>query len=572
MTSGIAAISTDEALQRLTSADAPFATVITEIDGVPTRVYRSAPTDVRALFLDCTRWGDRVYVYFEDEALTYQELGRDVPALANALHRQFGIGKGDRIAICMRNYPEWAVAFWSILLLGAIVVPVNSWGTAAEIGYVLNHSGAKIVFADGERLERVGSIAASTVLDAIIAVRADGVGSELVRRYEDLIAASEEDVLAPEPRLNPDDPATIIYTSGTTGRPKGAVATHRNIISAVINASFNGALSHLRRTGQVPVPDPRASPPAYLFGVPLFHVGGCNAGLVATLASGASLVLMYRWTADRALELIEKLKVTAIGAVPTMIWQLLDHPDFARYDTSSLASAAIGGAAAGRELHERLSARLPGVVAATGYGATETSGGCTYNGGLDYALRPTSVGVPAPIVEVKCIDERGRVVPPGEAGELCFRGGCVLRRYWNDTEATAATFRDGWFHSGDIGLIDDEGRVTILDRAKDMIIRGGENIYTIEVEDALMAHPGVQAAAVFGVPDRVLGEIVAAVVQVRQGTIVSSEELAEFVSARLARFKVPTNLVVTNRELPKNETGKILKRVLREQMFDARQI
>jgi long-chain acyl-CoA synthetase len=323
----------------------------------------------------------------------------------------------------------------------------------------------------------------------------------------------------------------------------------------------------MRQTGELLVPDPTRPPAVYLSGGPLFHVGGCNSGLAATMAGGGCLVLMYKWDAGRALDLIETLGINGFGAVPTMVWQLLEHPDFGNHDLSSLASMAIGGAAAGPELHARIREKLPHVVPATGYGATETSGGCTFNGGLDFALVPASVGVPAPVLDVKCVDETGSELGIGAPGELCLRGPSVLQAYWNDPAATAATFRDGWFHSGDIASIDADGRISILDRAKDMVIRGGENVYSIEVENAILGHRDVLAAAVFGLPDQVLGEIVAATVQVRPGAQVSGEEIEGFAAGRLARFKVPSVIRLTEEDLPKNETGKILKRVLRQQLI-----
>jgi long-chain acyl-CoA synthetase len=541
-----------------------------EIDGLSLRVYEHAPRDVRTLFDNCEKWPDRPYIHFEEEILTFGDLNRDAPVLAGALYHRFGIRKGDRVAIVMRNYPEWAVSFWATILLGAVVVPVNAWGTGPEMAYVLGHSGAEVIIADAERLERLSPHFRDLKVRAIVAVRAPDVKGDLVHAYAELVDAHRNSLSAPNPNLSPDDMATILYTSGTTGRPKGAVSTHRNIVSAIVNGTFNGALSHMRKTGMQLSPDPIALPPKYLNGVPLFQVGGCNSGLAASMAGGASIVLMYRWNAGKALDLIERLRITGVGCVPTMMWQLLEHSDFAKHDLSSLTSVAIGGAAAGPELHARLTACLPHVVPATGYGATETSGGCTYNGGIDYAMRPTGVGIPAPILDVKAVDNLGREVPPNVAGELCFRGACVLRRYWKDPEASTETFRDGWFHSGDIGSIDEEGRITILDRAKDMVIRGGENVYSIEVEDVLLAHSDVIAAAVFGIPDPMLGENVAATVQVRPGASVAPASLQSFVAGRLARFKVPSLIVVTHDELPKNETGKILKRVLRMQIIGER--
>lgn len=557
----VPAIALADAFQMLTAPGALFATSAVRTGGQIYRTYAQAPATLRDIFCASVHLADRPYLVFEEDRLSYADLHAKVAALAAALRQRFGIGKGDRVAICMRNNPEWAVAYWAAIVLGAIAVPVNAWGTGPELAYVIEHSGAGVIFVDAERFDRLAPHWNALDPLAVIAVRSPAQGGAF--DFDMVVEAFGGAALPPDPGLEPDDDATIFYTSGTTGLPKGAAGSHRNAVSCVISAAFNGALSHVRRTGELP-PASSSQPPPYLYGGPLFHVGGCNSGLAATMYSGACMVLMSRWDAGRALSLIEHLRIGGFGAVPTMVWQLLEHPDFDKFDLTSLTSAAIGGAAAGPELYARLAERLPGVVAATGYGATETSGGCTFNGGLDYAADPASVGIPAPVVDVRIVDEAGSEVASGVAGELCLRGACVVRGYWNDADATAAAFRQGWFHSGDIARVDQTGRITILDRAKDMVIRGGENVYSIEVEDALLAHPDVLAAAVFGLPEKILGEIVAAVVQLRAGSELTESQLQEFVAARIAHFKVPAMLKLTTDELPKNETGKILKRRLRD--------
>lgn len=557
------ALAFEDALRTLTAPGAPFATCDITSSGHACRAYERAPGTLREIFCASAHLADRPYLVFEEDVLSYADLHTQTAAVAAALQQRFGVGKGDRVAICMRNNPEWAVAYWATIVLGAIAVPVNAWGTGPELAYVIEHSGAGVIFVDPERFDRLAPHWNDLDPLAVIAVRSPArVGAF---DFNMIVEEFRDADLPKDPGLGPDDDATIFYTSGTTGSPKGAVGSHRNAVSCVISAAFNVALSHVRRTGELP-PALSIQPLPYLYGGPLFHVGGCNSGLAATMYSGACMVLMSRWDAGKALSLIETMRIGGFGAVPTMVWQLLEHPDFDNFDLSSLVSAAIGGAAAGPELYARLAERLPDVVAATGYGATETSGGCTFNGGLDYAADPASVGIPAPVVDVKIVDDAGVEVAIGQAGELCLRGACVVRGYWDDAEATTAAFREGWFHSGDIARIDRRGRITILDRAKDMVIRGGENVYSIEVEDALLAHPEVLAAAVFGLPDKILGEIVAAVVQVREGSTLCEGQLQEFVAARIAHFKVPATLRLTIEDLPKNETGKILKRRLRDML------
>jgi long-chain acyl-CoA synthetase len=307
---------------------------------------------------------------------------------------------------------------------------------------------------------------------------------------------------------------------------------------------------------------------AYLLSVPFFHATGCHSVLVANLAFGGKIVLMYRWDAGRALELIERECITTFGGVPAMVWQVLDHPDFARRDTSSVRAIGYGGAPAAPELVRRIEAMFPGRTPSNGYGLTETSSVATLNSGQDYLRRPDSVGVPVAVVDVKVVDPAGETLPLGDVGELWIKGPNVVKGYWNKPDATAATFSEGWLHSGDVARLDEEGFVYIVDRAKDMIIRGGENVYCVEVEAALYEHPAVNDAAVIGIPHPVLGEEVGAVVYALPGSEVTEEELRAHVAERLAAFKVPVRVWFRDEPLPRNPAGKILKRDLRTELVD----
>jgi long-chain acyl-CoA synthetase len=304
----------------------------------------------------------------------------------------------------------------------------------------------------------------------------------------------------------------------------------------------------------------------YLLSVPLFHATGCHSMLVANLFFGGKIVLMYKWDPGRALELIERERVTTFGGVPAMVWQVLDHPDFAKRDTSSVRAIGYGGAPAAPELVRRIEALLPGRTPSNGYGMTETSSVATMNSGEDYLRKPESVGVPMAIDDVKVVSPDGTDLGVGEVGELWIKGANVVVGYWNKPEATAASFTDGWVHTGDVARIDEEGFVYIVDRAKDMIIRGGENVYCVEVEAALYEHPAVNDAAVIGLPHQVLGEEVGAVVYVLPGSNVTEEELRAHVADRLASFKVPARIWMRDEPLPRNPAGKILKRDLRNEV------
>lgn len=359
----------------------------------------------------------------------------------------------------------------------------------------------------------------------------------------------------------PQDVATIFYTSGTTGEPKGAVGTHLNICTNLFNLVYAGMSRGVGAAASSTAPALR---PTQLLSVPFFHVTGCHSTLVPALAFGSKIVLMYRWDAERALELIEREQVTSFGGVPTMVWQVLESPDFAKRDTSSVQGIGYGGAPAPPELARRIKEHFPTVSPGNGYGMTETSSLAVGNGGADYMRKPESVGRPAPVNDVMIADEAGNEVATGELGEVCMRGPNVVMGYWNKPEATAETFRDGWLHSGDIGRVDDEGFLFIVDRAKDMVIRGGENVYCVEIETVLYEHPDVSEAAVIGIPHRVLGEEVAAVVKRVPGSSVSEEDLKDHVAQRLAAFKVPVRIDIRDDELPRNAAGKILKRELKD--------
>jgi long-chain acyl-CoA synthetase len=372
--------------------------------------------------------------------------------------------------------------------------------------------------------------------------------------------------LPPDPGIEPDDEATIFYTSGTTGKPKGALGTHRNFTTNMMNLAFSGARSQLRmrsaiEAGEIEPPPPpatTASTPtqnAQLLSVPFFHATGCHSVLQGATVSGSKLVLMHKWNPERALELIERERVTSFGGVPSMVWQVLQSPDFDKRDTSSVQGIGYGGAPAPPELVRKIAEMFPGKLPSNGYGLTETSSMTTSNSGIDYQRKPDSVGPAVAVCEVKVVDD-----------ELWIKGPNVVVGYWNKPEATAASFTDGWLHTGDVARIDDEGFVFIVDRAKDMIIRGGENVYCAEVEAALFEHDAVMDAAVVAVPHQVLGEEVGAVIQLKPGRTATAEELQAHVRERLAGFKVPAHVYFRDDDLPRNPAGKILKRELREEL------
>ncbi|ONF95360.1 class I adenylate-forming enzyme family protein [Sphingomonas jeddahensis] len=566
------AVSLDETYRILTAPGAPFETREEEIRGVRLRTYVAALNDLRQVFDLGRSWGDREFIIYEGERQTYAAHFRAAGQLGRVLHDRLGVRKGDRLVVAMRNLPEWSIAFWAGISIGAVVTPLNAWGLGDELAYGITNSGARVAIVDGDRLQRLAPFVADCALDGLISVRTtDDHGTGAIP-LDDLIGPREgyadlPDVPMPDPGHHTDDPATILYTSGTTGRPKGALGTHRNVLTNVISIAFNNARATIRRGDALPAPDPEAPQRVNLLPVPLFHVTGTNSMLIPTVMAGAKLVLMHKWNPERFLELVEAERVNSTTGVPAMVWQVLESPDFARRDLSSLDSYGYGGAAIAPELTLKFAELFPWFKPGQGYGATETSSVSIGNSAEDYLRHPDSVGLPVPVCDVKVVDANGRELPRGEAGELWIRGPNVVAGYWNNPDATAQCFTDGWYHTGDICRIDDEGFVYLLDRAKDMLIRGGENVYCVEIEDVLVAHPAVMDAAVVGLPHRILGEEVGALVQLRPGASATEAELIAYAAGLLAPFKVPVRIAVRSEEFPRNASGKTLKPVLREQLL-----
>jgi len=550
-----------EAEAVLTAPGARFETATAVVDGRTVRVWKNAPADLRAVLAQSLTFGDRDFLVYEETRLTYDEHYAQVARLAHLLRTRFGVEKGDRVAIAMRNYPEWSVAFFAAAAIGAIVVPLNAWWTGAELAYGLNDSGAVLLIADSERAARLVPAREGLDLRAVLVARglADGALS-----LDDELATVPEQSALPAVDLEPDDPATIFYTSGTTGFPKGAFGSHRNICNNVLSVGFAPARVLVRR-GEA-LPDPETVPQrAILLSVPMFHVTGCHSVLVAGAFGGAKVVLMHRWDPEDALRLIAAEQVNVFGGVPSMAWQVLESPAFSKYDTSSLEGVSYGGAPAAPELVETIGAAVPVAEPGNGWGMTETSSVATHIVGAEYRAKPQSVGRPVAVCDVKTVDDDGQNAPAGQLGELMIAGPNVVKGYWNKPEATAAAFVGGWVRTGDIGWIDEEGFVHVVDRAKDMIIRAGENIYCVEVENVLFEHDAVIDAAIIGLADRILGEEVGAVVQVKPGETLTAAALIEYAAARLAAFKVPIAVEIRSEPLPRNANGKILKDLLREQ-------
>jgi long-chain acyl-CoA synthetase len=551
----------------LTAPGSPFEMDEVEVRGVPLRVWKSAPPSLRAVLESSRERGDELFLVYEDERISFARHFALVATLARRMVEDLGVRKGDRVAIAMRNFPEWSIAFWAATAAGGVAVPLNAWWTAAELEYGLNDSGARVLFCDAERHDRLAPSLTSLGLDAVVVAKPTGALAPEARSFEDVVGEVDAAAELPDVPLEPEDDATIFYTSGTTGFPKGALGTHRNICGNLVSLAFGNARGALRSGADLSALGGGGTQNAYLLSVPFFHATGCHSILVANLAFGGKLVIMYKWDPERALELIERERVTTFGGVPSMVWEVLESPSLEKRDISSVKSIGYGGAPAPPELVRRIEAMFPGRTPSNGYGLTETSSVTTLNSGVDYQRHPDSVGVAVPVVDLQVVDELGEALPLGETGELWIRGPNVVTGYWGKPEATAESFTEGgWFHSGDVARLDEEGFVYIVDRAKDMVIRGGENVYCSEVEAALFEHPAVTDAAVFGVPHQVLGEEVGAVVRLRPGATATVEDLQAHVRQRLAGFKVPAHVWIRDDELPRNPAGKVLKRALKEEL------
>ncbi len=557
----------------LDAPGSPFATTTIDVRGVPIKAYGAAPATMRVLWEASAVHADKDYIVYEDERYTYGQIHAQVRKLAQHLV-DHGVTRHRRVAIAMRNYPEWVVSYWATVSLGAAVVGMNAWWTAPEMEYALNDSEPCVFIGDRERLERLAQMPAQRPMH-VIAVRADADRPADSVTWDEVMASPDPRTLAPA-EIDPDDDATIFYTSGTTGFPKGAQLTHRGSVSNILNlaamtAAINLADQKAIAAGDLEPPAAPAvvRPTVFMAPTPLFHVTACNCLLHPATAAGAKIVFTYKWDPGRALELIEREQVTNFSGVPTMSRELLMHPDWSRRDTSSLQGMGGGGAALQPDLVRKIAEAVTSSAPSTGYGMTETHGIITANASRFFVAKPESCGPAVPTLETKLVDEQGHDLPrrADTVGVLCVRGAVVIKGYLNRPEATADTIRDGWLNTGDIARIDDDGFIYIVDRAKDMVIRGGENVYCSEVETAIYHHDAVAEVAVFGIPDDRLGEEVAAVVVLRPGAELTTEELRHFLSASLAKHKIPSTVWFRSEPIPRNANGKFLKRELRKELL-----
>ena len=550
-------IHTRQIMMQLTGPEGEYPVTQQMIDGIEYPAFTTAAPNLPALFQICLQHGDLEFVVGGDDRFSFREMYFNACRVAHLLKAR-GINKGDRVAVAMRNRPEWIMAYMGALMAGAIVVPMNSWWTGPELDFGLQDCDAKLVFLDRSRLRRLQETSNDTPF-----ISAGGFqerDNELMR----LIAEFPSEPL-PFDHLLPDDDASIMYTSGSTGQPKGAVSTHRAIITTLMTWVLSGVATQVY---QGTFGQEAKHQLAVLATLPLFHVTGCHGQLLCSIIMGRKLVLLRSWVPEQAAKLIEQEHVTNFSGVPTMSMELMNVALEGRYDLSSLEDLMAGGAARPPDQVKLLREVFPNAQPQAGYGLTESNAIGTLNGLDDYMEKPASAGPPtAPLVEMEIRDPDGQTLPTGESGEICIHSAANIRAYWNRPEDTRDTLSDGWLKTGDVGYLDEEGFLFIVDRIKDIVIRGGENISCIEVESAISVHDSVHEAAVFSVPHVRLGETAAAAIFVAPGDSVTGPDIQDWLEGKLAKFKIPEYVLIVQEQLPRLASGKLDKRSSREMLL-----
>ena len=547
---------------KLTAPGAAYEVTTVDVRGQGLRTFANAPRTMTEVWAGTAGFGGRDYLVFGDERISYAQAHATVGSVAAWMVRR-GVGPRDRVAIAMRNYPEWMLIYWACLSIGAAAVGMNAWWVADELAYALADAAPKVVFCDDERHDRLGGWVTRSPAAGIVIVRAGAKPGTTA--WEEVVG---ESATVPLHEPAPDEDACIFYTSGTTGTPKGAQLTHRGCVNTLLGIGFITDLTRMSALSEGEALT-EAPTPVALITTPLFHVTANNSMAHPVTAAGGTLVLMYKWDAGEALRLIEAERVTAMSGVPTMTRELIAHPDALTRDLSSLVTLSGGGAPVPPDLVARVAENDLPMQPSTGFGMTETCGLVTAISGPAYVRRPTSCGRPIPTFEVRIVADDGTEVPQGSVGEFCVRGAGVIKGYLNRPEATNETIVDGWLQTGDVAHVDAGGYVHIVDRKKDMVLRGGENVYCAEVEAALYRHPAVAETCVFGIADERLGEEVGAAVVLHVKETVTAEELRAHAAPLIAAFKIPRYIWILDKALPRNASGKFLRRDIRAELAGA---
>ena len=548
----------EEVLARLTAAGSPFELGVETVHGRPCRVFAKRERSLREKIENAGQRGDQTCMVHGERRISYGEFAQRVWGAARALTHEHGLAKGDRLAVLSYNCPDWLIALFGAVSAGGIGVGLNGWWASEEIAYGLEDSGSRFLVVDERLYPRVEPVLAKSGVEKVFYIGANPPRGTLP--IDELL---QPHAAPPTVPLAEDDPFVILYTSGTTGRSKGCITTHRGTIAQVAGILF-GNVAGAMLSGK-PLLGTGGGPPVSLLSSPLFHVGGLHSGVCTQLTVGAKIVFLEgRFDPEQAMRLIEREKITAWGAIPTMLHRVVHHPKVRDYDLSSLRGISFGGAPTPPETIEKAREVLAiEPTFANAYGLTETHGVATVNGGADLLARKTSIGRPLPMVELRIVDDEGKDLPDGQLGELLIAGPTITPGYWNRPDATAETVRAGWLHTGDLAYRDAEGFYYVVDRKKDMILRGGENVYCTEIENCLADHAEIDEAAVVGVPDPELGERVKAIVRRQPGSTLDENSVRRHVAAHMASFKVPEIVAFTDEPLPRNAAGKLLKNALR---------
>jgi acyl-CoA synthetase (AMP-forming)/AMP-acid ligase II len=546
----------DAARLPLTGPGAPFEMRPEDVLGASMPVFANRFRTARQMLDSAAeRFGDQPFLIFPDRTYTYRGIHAPVAAMAAALRERFGVEPGDRVGIVAANIPGHAVTAWAAVSIGAVVVELNGWWTGPELLHGIELSTPKVVFGDRRRLDRLPS---GSVDVPLVCLEDD---------FDRMVAKWDGSPLPPD-SCGEDDPLCILFTSGTTGRAKGAVLSHRCHVNMMQQAALQGALGLLLEstsTASQPGADVPAGPQVSLGVSPMFHISGFSVALIGGAYIGSTIAYPPpgRWDPEVHLEMTERYRAAAWSIVPTQLWRLVEHPRLEEFDLSSLRRIGGGGSTFQPELWRKVREKLPQVSRmATGYGMTETCGAGTHQDGRAAIEHPDAVGAPVPGYEICIRDFAGELIPAGEIGQIHLRGPSNFLGYWDNPRATKdALDADRWYRTGELGRIE-HGLLFLEGRGTDLIIRGGENIYPIEIENRLIEHPAIAEVAVIGVPDRVLGEEVKAVVVPQPGATIGLAEVQAWVGEALARFKVPTQLEIRS-ELPHNAAGKVLKQLLK---------
>ena len=557
------ALGYQESIDEVTGPGSWFEVEDGVVNGVAMKVFKNAPVALRDVF-NPSRESDATYMVYEDEEWSYKKTHQEADALAYALVHTYNIKPGDRVGISMRNLPEWVVSFTAITGIGAVSVSMNSWWTEEELEFSLKDVGLSVLIVDSERIERAtgpcerNGTKMITVREGNVAIPA------IAKRWEDVVARGEA---MPFVEITTDMDAIILFTSGTTGFPKGAVSTHQAVGNSMMAFSARASANGKRVEGLAQEKKDSPFPNVGILAVPLCHVTGM-AVMLSNFAYQFKMVIMFKWDAERALQLIEKHHITTFTGVPTQSWDMVQHPNFSKYDTSSLNTVGGGGAPAPAKLVEQVDGAFKSGRPNLSYGMTETNAYGPGNVGTEYTSHPNSTGrTPLPGMQLEIRDEDANPVPRNTSGEIWMKGPMLIRGYWNRPEANKETLVNGWLRTGDLGRIDEEGFIYIEDRAKDMIIRGGDNVYGAEVETGIYEIPEVYEAAVFGIKHERLGEEVACVIMTKPGMTLTEEQVSTYLNGRMAKYKIPTRIAFTTDPLPRNPAGKFLKRSMEKLYF-----